>query len=286
MGPIEVVTGDPFGFFRKSQTLAPSTGVTVYPRLLDVAGLMPGSAQTSGDASSVGRYVDSPPDAFGIREHDPHDGFNRIHWKSTARLGRMMSKTFEKFEGSDVLVVLDLELAVQRGEGSESTVEYAVSLAASVAATAVNRVQSVGLVCNDRRMTSIPSGRGAAHLRRLLDFLATAEPTGTTSLESLLQGLASAGSQQSLLVITPRAPGAWVDRLVEVGRGGRRHSTVLHLEGDSFGGVESAVAADAAADANPGGAQLTWWSFRAGDLLFAQPPSPVRPDRVLEELAS
>ncbi|MHB8510096.1 MAG: DUF58 domain-containing protein [Candidatus Dormibacteria bacterium] len=263
MGPMEVVTGDPFGFFQRKQQLSPSTQVTVYPRLLEVGGFLPGSALAAGDTTSAGRFVDSPPDAFGIREHDPMDGFNRIHWPSTARMGRPMSKSFEKFEGSDITIVLDLEHGVHRGAGQVSTLEYAVSLAASVASTAVNRGQSVGLACNDRRQTTIPAGRGGIQLRRMLDFLAIAEATGTTPLDTLLRGVGQDRGQQSLVVITPRINGTWVDRLAEIGRGGRRKSTVLHLDARSF-----ETGPQAAPGAQPTSELVRWWEFAAGDELF------------------
>ncbi|HEV3230915.1 MAG TPA: DUF58 domain-containing protein [Candidatus Dormibacteraeota bacterium] len=268
MGPVDIVTGDPFGFFQRSQRLPPTSAVVVYPRLVDVSSLLPGAARNSGDTSAAGRFVDSPPDAFGIREHDPSDGFNRIHWPSTARLGRPMSKTFEKFEGSDVMVVLDLDGSAHRGAGVVSTIEYAASLAASVAADVVGRGQSVGLTCNDRRLTSLPPARGGGQLRRVLEYLAVAEANGTTSLDTMLAGLAQARGQQSVVVITPRGSGRWIDRLTEVGRAGRRRSTVLHLVAESFVGA-GGVASDSGEVAAEG---ISWYSFAAGDPLFATRP--------------
>jgi uncharacterized protein (DUF58 family) len=269
MGPIDVVTGDPFGFFQRTQRLPATSAVVVYPRLVDVSGLLPGSARNTGDTSAAGRFVDSPPDAFGIREHDPADGFNRIHWPSTARLGRPMSKSFEKFEGSDVMVVLDLDGSAHRGHGMVSTLEYAASLAASVGAEVIGRAQSLGLTCNDRRLTHLPAARGGGQLRRVLEYLAICEANGTTSLDTLLAGLAQARGPESVVVITPRGSGRWIDRLAEVGRSGRRHSTVLHLLADTFVGLPGRPDPAPPEVVAEG---ISWVSFAAGDPLFAASP--------------
>jgi uncharacterized protein (DUF58 family) len=284
MGPVEVVTGDPFGFFQRVQRLPATSAVVVYPRLVDVGSLIPGAARNTGDTAAAGRFVDSPPDAFGIREHDPSDGFNRIHWPSTARVGRPMSKSFEKFEGSDVMVVLDLEGSAHRGQGPLSTLEYAASLAASVAAEVIGRGQSVGLTCNDRRLTMLPPARGGGQLRRVLEYLAVAEANGSTSLDTLLAGLAQARGQQSVVVITPRDSGRWIDRLAEVGRSVRRRSTVLHLVAESF--EPSPRAASLAAPASEtildgaGTEGIAWHRFTVGDPLFATQPRHAEDQRV------
>jgi uncharacterized protein (DUF58 family) len=281
VGPMEIVTGDPFGIFTRTERLTAASDVTVYPRLVDLAGLLPGSSQTTGDATPSGRLVDAPPDAYSIREHDPQDGFNRIHWPSTARLGRPMSKSFEKFEGSDLLLLLDLERDAHRGTGVTSTLEYAVSLAASVAVSSLNHEQAVGLMCNDRRLTTLPAARGGQHLRRTLDFLAVARADGTAGLEALLRSISAVRGSQSLVVITPNPGGKWVDHLVEAGRHGARRSTVFHLDRETFE-AGAPVPGDALDSARvvrlpPSSARsdvLRWFNFTATDRLFTASEDP------------
>lgn len=246
LGPIKVTTGDPFGFFQRTHTATVAAGITVYPRVTDVSEYLPGSNTSSGDARIFGRYSDAPPDALGIREHDPSDGFNRIHWPSTARLGRPMSRSFERYEGADTLVVLDLGLGVHHGQGDASTLEHCVSLAASVAMTALQRGQSIGLRCNDAALTTILAGSGAAHLRQILDFLAIAQASGVNPIRSVLPSGRS--GQQSVVVITPAEPGGWVDQLSSGDRGSR--TTILHAGGH----------AGAVARARFLG-EMTWWEL-------------------------
>jgi len=264
MGPTRLVTGDPFGFFQRHFEVGPDSSVTVYPRLVDVSRFLPGASHSAGETIALGRFADAPPDAFGVRDYDPSDGFNRIHWPSTARLGRPMVKSFEKYEGTDLTVVLDLMNGVHFGWPPVSTLEYAVSLAASVAVAGLRRNQSVGLVCNDAARSHISAGSGDLQLRRILDFLAEADANGSSGLAPLLDGLAASRGQQSVVVITPRAAGQWIDRLARAARGGSRKNTILHLEAHSFGGPAPAANVDALSL----GEQLTWWSLGAGDEIF------------------
>jgi uncharacterized protein (DUF58 family) len=275
MGPTRLVAGDPFGLFQRTVQVPAASSVTVYPRLVDVTRFLPGASHTLGDTIAMGRFVDAPPDASGIREYDPADGFNRIHWPSTARLGRPMSKSFEKYEGSDLIVVLDLRSGVHRGEPPESTLEYAVSLAASLSVLGLGRNQSVGLACNDARRTIFAPARGGKQLRRILDFLSEVDADGGVSLEALLQGLASSRGRQSLVVITPSVAGAWIDWLARVGLGGSRSNAVLYLDAGSFGGGA------AAAPTGPRtlGEQTSWWSVTADDEIFRRRHAPGRAAR-------
>lgn len=266
MGPLTVVTGDPFGLFERRRVFAPATTVTVYPRLVDIHQLLAGSSHTSGEAIALGRYMDAPPDALGIREFDPMDGFNRIHWPSTARLGRPMSRSFEKYEGADTLIILDLEAGIHAGRGMQSTLEYAASLAASVAMAVLGQGQSAGLVCNDARRTSISSSRGTQQLLRILEFLAIAEADGHTNLDGILKSMAGRRERQSLVVVTPRAEGAWVDRVAALSSRGAQRGVVFHLEAETFGGRLGRKRTRAY---RRGTEQLTWWSFSAGDELFS-----------------
>lgn len=272
MGPTWLVTGDPFGFFQRHVEVAPDSSVTVYPRLVDVSRFLPGASHSAGETIALGRFADAPPDAFGVRDYDPADGFNRIHWPSTARLGRPMVKSFEKYEGTDLTVVLDLMQGVHFGWPPVSTLEYAVSLAASMAVAGLTRNQSVGLICNDASRTQISPGSGGLQLRRILDFLAEADANGASGLGELLNGLAAIRSHQSVVVITPRAAGEWVDRLVRADRGGSRRNTIIHLEAASFGGPAQT------SDANPLslGEQLSWWNLGAGDEIFRRRRQPLR----------
>ena len=270
IGPLRMTTGDPFGLFRRVQEVGGARTVVVYPRLVDIGRVIQGTAESAGDTVAVGRQVDTPPDSFGLREYSPDDGANRIHWPSTARLGRPMSRSFEKYEGADLMLVLDLSAAVHGGKGLASTLESAVSLAASIAMAGINQGKSVGLVCNDAQGSVIDAAPGPTQLRRLLEFLAEAQADGTEGFDTAVQAAYLARGQQVLYLITPSLADDWVDRLIAARPRGGARSIVMHLSAASPGGPRRQPTRPPRAIAGA----VVWWEIATNDAIFA--PAPAR----------
>ena len=162
-GPVELRYGDPFGLFTRTLRIAGSQSVVVYPVVRPVGGLDALAPSTAGDEQLRGRVLDIPPNATTIREYVPTDSVKRIHWASSARLGRLMSRSFETREGGDAWIVLDLQASVHAGEAPESTLEYAMSLAASITDAALRRGSAIGLVGNDSHLSVIEAARLIAY---------------------------------------------------------------------------------------------------------------------------
>ncbi|MHB8719441.1 MAG: DUF58 domain-containing protein [Candidatus Dormibacteria bacterium] len=234
-GPLTARVGDPFGLFARTLTLPGTTEVVVYPALHPMADLGPLWSGTGSGDMRRGRAVDVPPEVATVREYDSADGMSRIHWASTARHGRLMSRTFDTRQSADILLVLDLNRGVHAGRSPESTLEYAVSLAASLVHAGIRRGQAVGLVTNDLHCTAFGAGRGETHRMRLLDFLATTDDTGHTPIAEVIgrhgEGWRGRGG---MVVITPDRSPEWVEALVDASSRGQRHLAIL-LEPASFG---------------------------------------------------
>lgn len=264
-GPLEARLGDPFGLFPRTVRLAPRSSVLVYPTLHSVGELGPLSAGQAGAGDGRrGRAVDVPSDVATVREYDSHDGLSRIHWATSARTGRLMSRVFDTPHSSDVLLVLDLERGHSAGEAPESTLEYAVTLAASIAHAALRRGQAVGLVTNDAVQTAIGAGRGEAQRMRLLHYLATATDDGVTPLADVVRRHGDAWrGRGGVIVVTSNRGQEWVEALLAVGARGQRHLAVL-VEPSSFGAAGSAIRIPAAWRL-----AIDWWLVRRGDELGA-----------------
>jgi uncharacterized protein (DUF58 family) len=264
-GPLEIRLGDPFGLFPKTVRVAEGGSVTVYPAIHQVdAVLRP--IWTGGSFGDVphGRGLDVPPDISSVRDHSPDDGLSRIHWPSTARAGRLISRLYESQQSSDVMVILDLSRGIHFGEAPESTLEYAVSLTASICHAALARGQAVGLVTNDRLGTAIGPGRGDTQRLRILEFLATAQDSGRRGIAATIaaHGRGWQGRGGLIVVTSDREPD-WVEALVEVGARGQRHLAVL-VDPTSFGASGPPMRVGAAWRL-----ALDWWIVRRGDALSA-----------------
>jgi uncharacterized protein (DUF58 family) len=237
-GPTSLRVREPFGLFDRETKLTQRTSVLVYPRVRPIPDLLTPSAQQVGNSPSLGAWADYPPETGGVRDYTTGDSFGRIHWALSARHGRLMSKTFEQPLTTDLWILLDLDRNVHSGEGEESTVEYAVSLAASMASQVHSRGRQVGLIVNDSKGTILEPHRAVRQDRLILDYLAVAQADGRTPLtQTLAWDKIRRLPRRAIAVITPSADPEWV-RLLQAVRGRRSTLIVFYLDVASFGGPD------------------------------------------------
>ncbi|MGA8633524.1 MAG: DUF58 domain-containing protein [Candidatus Dormiibacterota bacterium] len=261
-GPLEARLGDPFGLFPRRIRVAPENEVIVYPAIHALLHSVPQWSGNGVAEAHRGQPVDVPPDVSTIRDYAPTDGLSRIHWASTARTGRLISRTFDTGQSADLLIVLDLQRGIHAGSGIESSVEYAIAVCASVAHGAIRRGQAVGLVTNSRSGASFGAGRGEVQRLRLLDFLALATDDGVRSLADTISKHGDGWrGRGGMVVITPNRSSEWVEALVDSATRGQRHLCIF-IEPTSFGATGQALRIPAAWRL-----ALDWWVVRRGDVL-------------------
>jgi uncharacterized protein (DUF58 family) len=257
-GPTSLRVREPFGLFDREFKLSHRSSVLVYPRVRPIPDLMTPSAQQMGSSPSLGAWADYPPETGGVRDYVTGDSFGRIHWPLSARHRRLMSKTFEQPLTTDLWILLDLDRNVHFGEGEESTVEYAVSLAASMAAQVHSRGRQVGLIANDSRGTVLEPHRAVRQDRLILEYLAVAQADGRTPLtQTLAWDRIRRLPRRAVAVITPSADPDWV-RLLQAVRGRRSTMIVFYLDVASFGGPDQNPSFDLGQD-------VDLYVVRAGD---------------------
>ena len=209
--PLQIRTGDPFGFFEASASVGQGVAVVVYPRIERLPLWKLPAASIEGSHAAPERTLQTSPLATTVRPYAPGDAFNRIHWKSTARHGEIQVKEFELEQTADAWIFLDLERSVQGGRGEESTVELAVRAAASIAAKALLENRAVGLTVNGHRQAIVPVDRGARQHLKIMQLLAAVEGDGTTPLvECLVSSAGRLRRGMTAIVITASSDPAWV----------------------------------------------------------------------------
>ena len=237
-GPTALRVREPFGLFEGVVRLPQKTSVLVYPRVRPIPDLTTPSSLQVGTSTSFGYWADYPPETGGVRDYTTGDSFGRIHWPLSARHQRLMSKTFEQPLTTDLWILLDLDRGVHVGEGEDSTVEYAVSLAASMASQVHSRGRQVGLIANDSKGTILEPHRAVRQDRLILDYLAIAQADGRTPLtQTLAWERIRRLPRRAIAVITPSADPNWV-RMLQAVRGRRTTMIVFYVDGSSFGGPE------------------------------------------------
>lgn len=183
----------PFALFRKSREEPLPAEVLVYPALADASDLVSGRRVGRGEAPA-GRSGHGE-DFYAVREFRPGDDSREIHWKSSARVGRLMLREREDAAMRRVVIYLDNRIPEPETLDARRAVERAISRAAVLATYYVDRGFRVRLVT---RTTQVGEGAGRGHLRAILRALA------------LLEIVAAAGRSEPMPTGGRAGVGIWV----------------------------------------------------------------------------
>jgi uncharacterized protein (DUF58 family) len=215
--PLQIRTGDPFGFFESSASVGQGVTVVVYPRIDRLPYWRLPAADLEGSHAHPERTLQTTPLATTVRPYAPGDSMNRIHWKSTARHGEIQVKEFDLEQTADAWIFLDLQRAVQAGRGDESTAEAAIRVAASVADRAIVENRAVGLTVNAHRQAVLQADRGSRQHLKIMQLLAAVDADGTaTFAESLLAGLGRVRRGMTVVIVTSSTERDWVRPLASL----------------------------------------------------------------------
>jgi len=261
LGPVSLISGDPFGLFRRERLFPATSTIIVYPPTVELPGFLMPAGMLPGRGPLHRRTHYITPNVAGVREYCPGDSFNRIHWPSTARNARLIVKECELDPTADVWIFLDMDMSVQadkmtlmEAEPQEepiallsrrsrlsldpSTEEYGVAVAASLARHFLARNRLVGLVTYGQEREVIQSDRGDRQLTKILETLAVIRAQGHVPLSQVLMAEGSRlGRNVSTVVITPSTDSAWVGALTGLRRRGI-HAVAVVLDARSFGAEE------------------------------------------------
>jgi uncharacterized protein (DUF58 family) len=258
IGPAALIASDPLGIFERRQPLPETMNVVVYPATISLYGFRPSGGQVSGGDATRGRTPHITTNVAGVREYFPGDGFNRLHWPSIARLGRLISKEFELDPTANIWLFLDMEGSVHRNASSEaenptpwkprrafilepSTEEYAVTIAASLAEQFLLRKRALGLIAYGPKREMTYADRGERQLTKILETLAILKAKGRVPLLEVITAEESQlGRGALVVVITPSTAVGWPGALRDLHRRGMT-AVVIHIEPSTFANAPSSL---------------------------------------------
>jgi uncharacterized protein (DUF58 family) len=192
-GPVEVASGDLFGFSLRRETLPESETVLVYPKIVPLTAFGLPAYRPFGEQKTLRRLVEDPLRLAGAREYAPGDSFRHIHWKATAHRQALQTKIFDPSASRPLAIFLNVNTFELMIEGQDSELqEYAITAAASIAAWAAEHKHPAGLYANSivqpgaRRIVLRPSAH-PDQLLRILDALARTVGFGRWPIDAILQ---------------------------------------------------------------------------------------------------
>lgn len=208
-GELTVTSRDPLGLFNRTIDVGHHQTAVIYPATVELPGFHVPSGQGWTEGMIKGRTFSPSPVASAVREYVSGDAVSHVHWPTTARTGKLMVKEFEREPSGPadaIWILLDLNAAAQAGGGSESTVEYGVTVAASIAKRFLDTGRTLGLVVAGSERLMIRPEAGVVQQGRILQALALVEPGLSSTLADSASTTAAELSKGASVVIVSPSP--------------------------------------------------------------------------------
>lgn len=190
VGPLTTVQGDPLGLLRRKRTWSDHYEIYVHPVTTGLSTIAAGvlrdiEGQTTSalSASDVAFHT--------LRDYVPGDDRRHVHWKSSAKSGRLLVKQYNDTRRSNVAVLLSTD----RSEYvDDDEFELAVSCAASVALQARRDDQTLTVLAG---AVPVP----AIHPKAMLDRFSGVEAGRKGGVAQTLAFVRHAAPDASVVVL-------------------------------------------------------------------------------------
>ena len=221
VGPATTVQGDPLGLMRRTLTWTERTELFVHPRTVALESLGAGLLRDL-EGSTTEDLSMSDLAFHALREYQPGDDRRYIHWRSSAKAGKLLVRQFLDTRRSHVTIIVDPDpeqyrsghgktghtdrevqrdvLAANAPTAIEADVETAISVGSSIMVRVMLDEQDCTLVCRDQRVTKAVPQIG-------LDAMSRVRPGPVDLLTTSLDALDLAPDTSTVFLVTgPHRP--------------------------------------------------------------------------------
>ncbi|MFH5184433.1 DUF58 domain-containing protein [Paenibacillus sp. TAB 01] len=204
-----LTSGDLLGMYSRTLRLTLDAELLVYPKPADLQELQLPSHSWHGDISVRRWIVDDPFMRSGTREYQPGDPLNGIHWKATARSGRLQVHQRDYTADHRLMIYLNVEdhATMWREVNDEAMFEQGMSYAAGIAEYAIAQGIETGFATNayaiDRPKDAVrvEPRNGPEQLELLLATMARTVVARRVPFDTLLEEEAELGLTNCDIII-------------------------------------------------------------------------------------
>lgn len=224
LGPLKATITDPFGLAEFDRELAHTSRLIVVPRIVKLVGVPGGSGLGSGDDGFVRLNAGQGEDDAIVRPYRQGDDLRKVHWRSTAKRDEMMVRVEERPWRGGTTVLLDRRVPAHAGAGANSSLEWAVSFAASVCLHLHRYGQRIRLVTESGGLIVRDSGDGTHNDNAVLDALAALQATPSPTMDSRTD---PGGGQELIAILGATTPESLSQLISHRSRGNRSLAVLL-----------------------------------------------------------
>lgn len=259
LGPTSLVSGDPFGLFLNQVKFSPQNSLVVLPYIVDLESFPSPSGMFPGGRAIRRRAQEITPQAAGVRDYAPGDALRRIHWPTSIRRDRLMTKEFDQDPQADVWIFLDAyapehyrSAAAQEDQSYKvdqlwlwqhqsditlpaDTFEYGVSAAGSIASFYIEQGRTVGFACAADVLTVHSPERGERQLNKILETLTFLNSNGDLPLIGLVDAQAPSLPRASTVVLITPSTHSTLDIAVDNLIMRNLRPVIVFIDGQTFG---------------------------------------------------
>lgn len=252
LGPMVLMSGDPFGLFTARRFINATSRVVIYPTMVKLSHVdLPMGMLSGGEAQRQrSHYVTT--NAAGVRDYVMGDSINRVHWRTTARRDQLTVKEFEIDPLVDIWMFADFARTsviespeLKRSESGyiipthggipASTEEYVAVVTASLARYFIDLERVLGFIAYTPQRTLHQPERGRRQLTHILETLAVAKSTNTYTLaQTLVLEAQSFSRGTTLIIVTSSADNTWITEAMLLSKRGIKVLCVL-IDASTFG---------------------------------------------------
>ncbi len=174
VGPMTIGRGDPVGILRRELAWPGVQQIFVHPVTIAIPSTSAGLVRDL-EGAPTSDIVDADLSFHAIRQYAAGDSYRHVHWKSTAKTGKLMVRQYEETRRSRVAVLVDLLDAEYE---TDDEFELAVSAAASLGAQGIR----------DGREVLVAASAEIPDYSR--EFVRSIQSLSTLSAKSMLDGFA------------------------------------------------------------------------------------------------
>lgn len=252
LGPMVLMSGDPFGLFTARRFINATSRVVIYPTMVKLSHVdLPMGMLSGGEAQRQrSHYVTT--NAAGVRDYVMGDSINRVHWRTTARRDQLTVKEFEIDPLVDIWMFADFARTsviespdLKRSESGyiipthsgipASTEEYVAVVTASLARYFIDLERVLGFIAYTPQRALHQPERGRRQLTHILETLAVAKSTNTYTLaQTLVLEAQSFSRGTTLIIVTSSADNTWITEAMLLSKRGIKVLCIL-IDASSFG---------------------------------------------------
>lgn len=178
-----VKTGDPFGFFKLSRSLSTGKEIKIYPKKKFYPQFALPDRQHFGSLAVHNMHMENYAQVSDLRDWRQGDSAKKIHWKQSARQGKLVVKNYDNYGDASVNIFIDMNRNNYRHDRNHILEDLAVEAAASLIYVCLKEKAPL-------QVFSEPLGEGFLHgsllrdYRAIMDRLITLAPSGRRAFAS------------------------------------------------------------------------------------------------------